>query len=242
MTIIGHRGARHEAPENTLLGFEHLRNLGINHVELDVRLSQDNILMVIHDATVDRTTQGKGKVSHLTALKLQGLNAAHGFVPENSDTVAFSGIPTLDNVLRTWPDLEHIQLEIKPTDRRRHSTIARELDRQIRANDLDDMAVVTSSDTQFLNTFKRRYPYYSTGLVADRWCRNPVGLCTQLRCDLLALNQDRCRPKTVAKAHALGIDVSVWTVNNPAKALALLNMGVDSIITDAPSLMLRHLG
>ena len=75
MILIGHRGARKEAPENTQAGFHHLRQLGINHVELDVRLSKDGKLVVLHDATVNRTTNGKGKVLELDTHQLQQLDA-----------------------------------------------------------------------------------------------------------------------------------------------------------------------
>ena len=79
MIIIGHRGARNEAPENTLAGFEHLRKLNIHHVELDVRLSKDKKLMVLHDETVNRTTDKKGKIEQLTAADLGQCHAAHNF-------------------------------------------------------------------------------------------------------------------------------------------------------------------
>jgi len=111
MRIIGHRGARREAPENTLAGFRHLRALGIDHVELDVRLSRDNQLVVLHDTTVNRTTNGKGAVREMTAAELGALNAAANFSGWNDSTP----VPLLRDVLAEWNDLESIQLEVKTT-------------------------------------------------------------------------------------------------------------------------------
>ena len=111
MRIIGHRGARREAPENTLAGFRHLRSLGIDHVELDVRLSADHQLVVLHDTTVNRTTNGKGAAREMTATALGALNAAASFPGWQEATP----IPLLRDVLTEWPELESIQLEVKTT-------------------------------------------------------------------------------------------------------------------------------
>ena len=95
MQLIGHRGARFEAPENTLAGFRHAIELGLSAVEFDVRVTRDNELVVIHDATVDRTTDGTGEVSSFSLAELRELDARAEF----SDWPEVCQIPTLSEVL-----------------------------------------------------------------------------------------------------------------------------------------------
>ena len=114
MRLIGHRGARGEAPENTLSGFRHLRALGVRAVEFDIHLSADGELMVIHDAELSRTTSGHGLVREHSAAELAALNACHqpahkGFAPWPKS----EGVPTLAQVLTELSDFSHIELELK---------------------------------------------------------------------------------------------------------------------------------
>ncbi|MBV1921576.1 MAG: glycerophosphodiester phosphodiesterase, partial [Pseudomonadales bacterium] len=131
--IVGHRGARQEAPENTLDGFRLLRSLNIHHVELDLHLSKDNQLVVVHDKTVDRTTAHSGYVSDFTAANLAKMNAAHHF--PNWD--CHSGIPLLDEILAEWQELKSIQLEVKPPNKEQFSMLAQELTNHIQRHQLD---------------------------------------------------------------------------------------------------------
>src|SRR5699024_9203426 len=109
ITIVGHRGARKEAPENTLAGFLHARELGLDAVEFDVHLSKDHELVIIHDKTVDRTTTATGPVAEFTANELAELDARAEF-PDWPDIV---GVPRLDQVLDIVDDMPHINIEIK---------------------------------------------------------------------------------------------------------------------------------
>lgn len=230
-TIIGHRGARREVPENTLPGFAHLRSLGIHQVELDVHLSADNVLMVIHDTTVDRTTDHSGTVASLRAAELAKMNATGNLQINPTER----GIPTLKAVLEAWPDLQHIQIEIKPAPAHQYPALADGLCEVIRHFNLYDAAYVTSSDIAFLRHLGAQYPLIKRGLVADQWFRAPLRTCGTLDCELLALHWRRCTPRLIRNAHANGIAVSVWTVNRSSTASRLARWGVDSIITDIPS-------
>lgn len=237
MRIIGHRGARREAPENTLAGFRHLRALGIDHVELDVRLSRDNQLVVLHDTTVNRTTNGKGAVRDLTAAELSTLNAAANFNGWTEPTP----IPLLRDVLAEWNDLKSIQLEVKTTTIADLHIIAAGLARLIDELDLIDVATVTSMDTQMLAIMHQKAPDVRRGYVAERFTRAPLAMCHLYQCDLLAINYHRANPQLINNAHNQGLEVSVWTVNDLNVARRLYDWGADSIITDVPSLMLEHL-
>lgn len=237
MRIIGHRGARREAPENTLAGFRHLRSLGIDHVELDVRLSRDNQLVVIHDTTVNRTSNGKGAVREMSAAEMAALNAAANF----SGWKEATPVPLLRDVLKEWPELESIQLEVKTTHVPDLHLIAAGIAQLVDEFDLLDVATVTSMDTQMLAIMHQRAPEIRRGYVAERFTRDPLAMCHLYHCDLLAMNYHRVTPGMVAAAQDIGIEFSVWTVNNLNIARRLQDWGVDSIITDVPSLMLQHL-
>ncbi len=237
MRIIGHRGARREAPENTLAGFRHLRSLGIDHVELDVRLSRDNQLVVIHDTTVNSTTNGKGAVREMSAADMGALNAAANF----SGWKEATPVPLLRDVLQQWPELESIQLEVKTTHVPDLHIIAAGIAELVDEFDLLDVATVTSMDTQMLAIMHQRAPEIRRGYVAERFTRDPLAMCHLYHCDLLAMNYHRVTPGMVATAQDIGIEFSVWTVNDLNIARRLQDWGVDSIITDVPSLMLQHL-
>ena len=237
MRIIGHRGARREAPENTLAGFRHLRSLGIDHVELDVRLSADNQLVVIHDDSVNRTTELKGAVRDLSAAQMARLNAAANF-PGWQDATP---VPLLADVLAEWEELESIQLEVKSTRIDDLHIIAAGLVQLVRQFDLLDVATVTSMDPKLLAIMHQKAPDIRRGYVAERFTRDPLAMCHLYECDLLAMNYHRVNPTVISAAQQQGIEFSVWTVNNLNLARKLQDWGVNSIITDMPSLMLENL-
>lgn len=237
MILIGHRGARKEAPENTQAGFRHLRQLGIHHVELDVRLSADDQLVVLHDSTVNRTSNHKGDVLGFSAVELSEMNA----------TVAFPhwpnpcGIPTLESVLQEWPELQSIQLEVKTAAKPVLEKIALGLAELIARYDLMQIATVTSADQSLLAIMHRLAPDTARGFVAERFTRDPLDVCLSHHCHMLVLNYHRCTSEMISAAHERGLTVSTWTVNDVNIARRLQRAGIDSLITDVPSLMLKHL-
>ena len=237
MILIGHRGARKEAPENTPAGFRHLRQLGINHVELDVRLSKDGQLVVLHDTTVNRTTNHKGNVLDFTAAELAEMDASKPLPhwPEPS------GIPTLESVLSEWPDLKSIQLEVKTAANDILLRIGHGLLDLIQHHQLQHQAIITSADQNMLSVMQRLAPRIRRGFVAERFTRDPIEVCLSHHCSHLVINYHRCTPDLINHAHAVGLEVSTWTVNEVNVARRLQNYGVDSIISDVPSTLLKHL-
>ncbi|CBL46889.1 Glycerophosphoryl diester phosphodiesterase [gamma proteobacterium HdN1] len=235
MQLIGHRGARREAPENTLGGFAHLRSLGIQRVELDLHLTHDNQLVVNHDATTQRTTLQTGTISQLSAAALAGYNAAAQF----KDWPHVEPIPTLDQVLSEWPELESIQLEVKTANHYRIPAITQQLARTIEAHDLGERATVTSIDVRILAHMREYFPKIQRGYVAERFVRDPLATCHRLRCKFLVMDYRGLRADLVKNAHAAGMHVSTWTVNDLASARRMQALGVDSLISDCPTLMLQ---
>ena len=239
MLLYGHRGARAEAPENTLAGFRHLRSLGIHRVELDLRLSKDQQLVVLHDKTVERTMLKQPKfkqqsaASQFTTKQLAKMKAKQSA----SNFKDGLGVPTIREVIAEWPELESIQLEVKPARRSDLPIIADQLAQLIADYSLEKTAIITSSHQGFLAVSKRVNQKISHGLVADKFTYNPVGKCKRLRCDYLIANWKIVNQRLVRKAHQNNLTISSWTVNHLPIAKDLRDLGIHSLISDVPKQM-----
>ncbi len=231
MIIYGHRGAKGEAPENTLAGFDHAYRHGIRHFEFDLVLASDGVPVIIHDLTVDRTTGHSGNVASFTAGELAVMDARRNTPPWSKAT----GVPTLEEVLAIIPDFEHLQLEVKSDNRHRLNILCNRLTEIIQRRDLFQRVAITSSDTWFLQETRRRNRKIRIGLVAERRFPRPNSTAARLECDYLCLNWKLCTRELVEEAHRRDMHVSTWTVNRIHDMLMLEELGVDSIITDFPT-------
>ena len=238
MTLIyGHRGARGEAPENTLPSFRRALAAGITRVELDLHLSADRQLMVIHDPTLRRTTGLGGKVSKHTAAELMRLDARlNGPAwPEPCP------IPSLEQLFQTCPEFEHYQLEVKSGSSGQSRIVLDAVSELVERFGLQDKVVLTSSSRTLLKTANQDNYSLPTGLVEEYGLIDPLKSAHRYGCRYLILNWKLCRLARIRKAQAMGLHVSVWTVNDPAMMLRLADMGVDSLITDLPHLAVETL-
>lgn len=233
MIIYGHRGARGEAPENTLAGFGRALEAGVDRVELDLHLAKDGVLVVIHDDTLERTTNGRGKVARHESRALAALDARRGGpgwpVPQ--------GVPTLEEVLDAFPAMRHYQLECKPasaTERRKVATCLADI---FERRSLHERATVTSFDPLLLAEVARVARDIPLGFVADRVRPDPVQTALDLGAWMVALDARLCTEKRINAAHAAGLHVSAWTVNKVDVAVTLRGRGLDSLITDLPTTM-----
>ncbi len=234
MIIYGHRGAKGEAPENTISGFVLASQNGIRHFELDVQLSKDGKLMVLHDTTVTRTTGKKGRIGQFTVSELSRMDARINVTPWPS----FQMIPTLDHVIDSSPQCQHFQLEVKTEKNASQlGRLCNELDQLFQRKHFYQNASVTSSDTRVLKMIKQINPNIRTGLVAEARFPNPVKKAKHLGCHHLCCRWTIASTKTIADAKREGLDVSAWTVNRIQDATHLKQIGVDSIITDFPTSM-----
>lgn len=231
MIVYGHRGAKGEAPENTLAGFTHAYRHGVRHFELDLVLSKDGKPVIVHDLTVDRTTGHKGSVGSFTAEELAGMDARRNGKPWPRAV----GIPSLETLLNDYPDFEHLQLEVKKDNRQRLNILCNRLIEVIQRRDLYNRVVITSSDPWFLQQARRRDTKVRIGLVTDRKFPKPVNAAARLHCDFLCIGWRICTEGIVTDAHRRGMHVSTWTVNRIHDMLQLEAKGVDSIITDYPT-------
>lgn len=237
MTLIyGHRGAKGEAPENTLVSFEQCLQHGVRRCELDLHLSRDGELMVIHDPTLKRTTGRRGKVVQHDADELVNYDAREGRPGWKTPCP----IPRLSELFEKC-DFEHWQLEVKSASRVRAARTVMAIKELAEQHRLLDRITVTSSSREVLRALNRLAPEISRGLVAEYTWLDPLKVARQYGCSLLALKWTLCTPERLEKARKQGLHVSVWTVNEPALMRRLADFGVDSLITDYPSLAVSTL-
>lgn len=249
---IAHRGGRGLRPENTMLAFHHAVELGVDAIECDIRATRDGTLVVIHDETVDRTTNGSGRVMDVTYAQLRSLDAGYRWAttPDAADhPYRASGIviPTFNEVLETFPGMPFI-IEIKQAD----PSIVGALGTLLRRTGRDQNTIVASFHGEVIAGFRKEFPEYATS-GAESEIRHFVvmnklllGRATRPRMDALQV-PDRIRrvpivtPRFVRVAHAHGLPVHVWTINDEPRMRRMLDMGVDGVITDRPDLLLKVL-
>ncbi len=233
MIIYGHRGARGEAPENTIAGARHAVARGVRHLEIDLRLSADQQLVVVHDDTLKRTTGTAGKVARHTAKTLASLDARADGPPWPNKRG--TGIPTLTALQRAVPEIRHWQLELKSLGKRNNPALAAATVDWIRQH--RPRAVVTSSEPSLLQSVKAALPRQAVGFVSTTTA--PESILEACACDyLIAHWQTLDNRAQVRKLQRRGIHISVWTVNDASVIRQLHSLGVDSVITDYPSMAL----
>ena len=235
--IYGHRGAKGEAPENTLHSFQRCLEHGVTRCELDLHLSRDGELMVIHDTTLKRTTGRRGKVVEHYAADLVAIDARSSG-PQWPQPCP---IPRLAELFEKCP-FEHWQLEVKSASRVRAARSVLAIQALVKQHDLQNKVTVTSSSREVLRALKRLAPELSRGLVAEYAWLNPLKVAQNYGCEMLVLNWTLCTPERLLKAQKQGLHVSVWTVNEATLMRRLADFGVDSLITDFPGLARATLG
>jgi glycerophosphoryl diester phosphodiesterase len=240
MVPYGHRGAKGEAPENTLAGFAYALALGLKGIELDVRLSADGQLVVMHDDTVDRTTNGTGRVAALTAEQMRGLDAR----AEHLDWPVPLGVPTLHEVLDAVtpvPDLA-LRIEVKRDEPARLESVCAILHRLIDEYGIASRVVVSSFDVPALQIMHAAAPGLRRAFITSKDAPGSIRTAARLECASVDLPTTILSPDEVRDAHARGLTVMGWHGNSPAEIDLLLACGVDSFTTDHPTVALRLLG
>ncbi len=240
--LFGHRGASGSAPENTLVSFEKASDAGVDVLELDVHATADGEIVVLHDPTLDRTTDAAGPVRALAMRELERIDAGYRFTPDGGRSFPYRGrgvrIPRLAEVIAAFPTMP-LNIEIKQAEppiidavvalvRRAPATVllAAEGDAIMRAIRAAAPDVPTS---------------LSAGEVAAFVFALRDGEAPRLPDGAVALQippsfQDipLVTTESVAAAHALGAEMHVWTINDPGEATRLLALGCDGIMTDFP--------
>jgi len=216
---IGHRGARAYEPENTLSSFRKAIELGANAVELDVRKTKDGKLVVIHNADVNKTTNGEGAVNELTLEQIQKL------VTDKNEH-----IPTLDDVLDSVRKRVKILIEIKEIG------TEKQIVELIQQKGLTDNVIVVSFHEEALKKVRELNSEVETGLIYVRH-KNPIQTALDLKAKYLLSLYSFTHSANVKKAHENGLKIIVWTINKREEVEEYKKKGVDGIASDRPDIL-----
>jgi glycerophosphoryl diester phosphodiesterase len=237
LQILGHRGAKGEAPENTLAGFRHARDLGLTAIELDVRLTRDDQVVIMHDATVDRTTNGTGAVSDLTLAEITALDARASF-PDWPEPCA---VPTLAEVLDEMRDLALIQIEFKSDTPERLERLARHVIAEIAPRAIAGQVAFSSFDPVALEIVRREAPEIPRAYIGAWDTEDFFTTAHRLGCVQADINFRSGSAGIVQRAHDEGLTVVGWPCD-PDRAGQALAWGVDAVTTDYPTALRERLG
>ncbi|MFQ6147354.1 glycerophosphodiester phosphodiesterase [Streptomyces seoulensis] len=214
---IGHRGVMGVEPENTLRSFVAAQQAGLDVIELDLHLSKDGALVVMHDAEVDRTTDGSGAIADKTLAELRTLDAGHG-----------ERIPLFEEVLDAVD--APLQAEIKD------AAAARTLAEVMHRRDLLSRVEVLSFHDEALTEVARLVPGVRTALVADHYGPEVVGRATAAGAGTLVLNIRRLTLETVEHARAANLRIIGWVVNTLDQLRLVRALELDGATTDYPEI------
>lgn len=251
--VIAHQGGDGLFPSNTLYAFQEAAKLGVDVLELDIHSSKDGELVVIHDDTVDRTTNGTGNVSDLTLAELKELDAGYDWSPERKgESFPYRDkgitIPTLEEVFQEFPDYR-INVEIKQDT----PSIAQSLCDLIQKHEKQEQVLVVSFSDAAMNEFRTSCPDVVTagapGEIRTFYIFHRLFLAGVYRsfADAFQVPEYRDNVHIVTKrfvedAQHKNLEVHVWTIDETEDMKRLIEMGVDGIITDRPDRLLKLLG
>lgn len=246
--LFAHRGASGEAPENTLLAFQRAADLGITYIELDVHLTRDGQVVVFHDDTLERTTNGHGQVKDYPLAELQQLDAGYKFSPHAGKIFPFRGqgvtLSPLAEVLGSFPQIR-FTVEIKQKD----PPIEEQVIAVIQECGVADTVVLASEHDAVVNRVRSLAPTIATNCAAGEVFEFmqkvfteqpggyfPPGQAFQIPPEYGGVTL--VTPETVTAIHDSGAEVHVWTINDPDEMEKLFDLGVDGIMSDFPGLLL----
>ncbi|MGB5061924.1 MAG: glycerophosphodiester phosphodiesterase [Candidatus Promineifilaceae bacterium] len=250
--VMAHQGGEGLRPSNTLPAFENAAALGVDVLEMDIHSTQDGVLVVMHDDTVDRTTGGNGRIRDLTLDQIKQLDAGYYWTDDDGQTYPYRGqgitVPTLEEIFTAFPDLL-MNIEIKQQE----PSIVQPFCDLLDQYDRRQTVLIASFHPETMVEFREKCPGVATSMTEPEIrlffglnlaflgrLYEPPGEAFQVpeySGDLHVVT-----PRFVAGAHGRNVDVHVWTVNDPADMQRMVDLGVDGIITDRPDLLLDILG
>ena len=221
MILTGHRGAAELEPENTLLSIQKAIDLEVDQIEIDVHLTRDQHLVVIHDTTVDRTTDGQGAVADLTLAEIKQLDAGKG-----------ERIPTLQEVIDLVRGKVVLQIELKGPD------TAEPVVRTVERNRIENEILLTSFVHERLREARRLNSSLALGAL---WSNPPDDACEQA-IDIGAIGihiqYENIDAQLVQKAHAHGLLIRAWNPDTAEEIQQIIDLGVDAIGSNRPDLLI----
>lgn len=249
--VIAHQGGDGLRPSNTLLAFQHAADLGVDVLEMDVHQTRDGALVLMHDDSVDRTTDGTGALADMTLTEVKALDAAYRW-PYHGEDHPYRGlgvrVPTLAEVISRHPELRY-NVEIKPDS----AAVGRALCRELERLDATDRVLVASFHPRAMDAFRRACPDVPTsGYQSEiRWfyLEYRLGLSRFASPAMAALQIPRRSGDVelddaafIQAARGRRLHVDFWTIDDPEAMRTLAARGAGGIITDRPDLLLEVLG
>lgn len=222
MMIMGHRGAAALEPENTLLSITRAIEIGVDVVEIDVRLSKDKELLVIHDSTIDRTTNGTGPVGSYTLEEIKKLDAGKG-----------ERIPTLQEVIDLIGNKVKLVIELKEEGTEKRVV---EL---VNKNGFDDNVYVISFWHEAVKAAKEMSSRIKTGVLLVG-CPVDVCIATRASADALVMKYNFVNRKFVEIAHKESLKIFVWNIDDQHLLGPYVDMGVDGIGSNDPRVLVEY--
>ena len=222
MMIMGHRGAAALEPENTLLSIRKAMEIGVDAVEIDVHLSKDKEIVVIHDSTLDRTTNGTGPVSNYTLSELKKYDAGKG-----------ETIPTLQQVMELTDKKVSLVIELKEKDTEKIVV------EQIKKNKLEDNVYVISFWHRLVKNVKKMDSSIKTGVLLVG-CPVDTSIADRISADVLVMKYTFVDAEFVELSHNNGLKVFIWNIDDPNLVKPFADMGVDGIGSNNPGILVDY--
>ncbi len=221
MILTGHRGAAKLEPENTLLSIQKAIDLGVDQVEIDVHLTRDQHLVVIHDTTVDRTTDGQGAIADFTLAAVKQLDAGKG-----------ECIPTLQEVMDLVRGKVILQIELKGPD------TAEPVIQAVKQNNMENEVLLTSFVHDRLREARQINPNLRLGAL---WGNPPPDACEQaidMGTEAIHIQHLNIDSQLVREAHAHGLKIRAWNPDTVEEIQRVVDLGVDAIGSNRPDLLI----
>ena len=222
MLITGHRGAAKLEPENTLLAMRKALDLKVDQIELDVHLTRDAHLIVMHDETVDRTTNGHGAIAQMTLQEVRALDAGKG-----------ERVPTLQEVIDLVRGKAILQIELKGAETEEPTV------RAVEQNQIVDQVLLTSFVHDRLRRVRQLNPRIR---IAALWFEAPPDACEQavaMGAEALHVHYEHLDAALVQSAHAGGLQIRAWNPDTIAEIQRVIDLGVDGIGSNRPDLLVQ---
>lgn len=239
LDIFAHRGASGYAPENTIAAVRAAAEMGCEWVELDVKLTADNVPIIFHDSTLERTTNGSGDIQSLTYDEIKALDAGSWY----GESFFNETIPTLEEMLDVLIECNlGLNLEIKPCEGRDKETAEIVLDQLSRIWDDHDRIIISSFSEVCLEVAKEMTRDWQRALIIDDIPENWVETAEYLDVQALHINgnHEALEREILEDMMDQEYAIRAYTINDPQTAKILLSYGVDGIFTDTPDVMIEE--
>jgi glycerophosphoryl diester phosphodiesterase len=235
--LIAHRGASKYAPENTMASFQEAKLLEANYIECDIAVSKDRVPYIFHDDELNRTTNGRGKIKHLSWQELSQLDAGSWF----SNEFSHLKIPNLVELLhwhQGWNGFINLEIKhIPPHQLVEHLNLILSIIQQFQGQ---ERLILSSFQPELITQLHRLQSSLQRAMLVNRWSYPSVLFARDKGCAQLNIGNIIVTPQMVHKTHDVGLKLGVYTVNQRTLAQYLESIGVDAIFTDDPLIMQKN--